>query len=364
MLWIWPSLLSCPLATAGTEQGRTGSPGTETPHESVAGDLPPIPEVQFAAPEGHENFAAYQDWVAQELHRLEQAAEQPDDPAERRVLLTTAANHALAHGLSLAATCRVLSIKGGVCDQDAAALIARVEKLLGRARIDPGQPEGRIDQEADPAAAPDTVDRKAALHDFAKALRAAMSPDRSLNDAGRAAASGLSRWREDPDPGISSAAGLWQAFIRSAEMDRTPALSILGLATTDPKPGTLPFAFFGRLLRCRLVAQDSPAAALALLLQLEERCQTWFSGPQQEFAARTCAFVRLQILRQWCDRLDDPEKEEERRWCVDQVEKLTSDVAMDPVLLPLSPVIPLMVTRDEAAPAQPASDPATPDDPE
>ncbi len=409
------TLLAIVLA-AGAANGRMTDPppASSNAAANTANSNGPFVELRIAPPEGHQSTAAFRQWVSSEHERLKTLAEQAGTPFEQAELQASIAAHLLAHSLVEVATCRVLSIELNECtippndgtgqapiaEMEISSNLAKVEASLARAvnalaTIDTG-PEVKAPEDDEAPEQPGAPSRSPAIEElrqrieiigaFARAIRAAMldsetvpatpggiapldpaSPGlggNSRSDAARVAASGLSPLRENPDPAISAAAGLWQAVLRSNEDDKRAALAILGTATAEPKPGTLPYEFFGKLLRCRLIAErGSPAAALALLLQIEERCDGWFKGDARFQAVRTCAAVRMRILRLWSDRLKPEGNDDDRRWCDEQIAEIASDLSAQSSLLPLSPAIPLDIRLVDSNGGETPTEESEPDNP-
>lgn len=342
-----------------------------TPAHAITRDEPPAPIEQTApasfawpklriaprAPQGEEDFAA---WYGQELARLQTAAESAELPLKKAEAHSAAANHLLSHGLAVAATCRLLQVPveatagcGGRPDEVLDAADEHLRKATEILAVD-AEKNGLVDPAQDERAALTT--KHELLSAFATALRVAMS-DQSDLDARRAAASRLSPLRESDDAGTAAAAGLWQAFIRSAEEDKGPAESILGNPAAVIRPGALPHAFFSKLLRARLIDQGgSPGAALAVLLHVEDRTGEWFSPEHDEIFRNACRWSRLRILHRWQARLSDPAMEMERQWCKERMDELLLDLSGEPELAAISPAIPAIVAV-EAAKAPPADTP-------
>lgn len=163
--------------------------------------------------------------------------------------------------------------------------------------------------------------------------------------ASRRAASRLSVLLEDDNPQIAAAAGLWQACLRSRDSDPSRALELLDAALADLPRESLPFSFFARLLRCRLIAaRGGHAAALALLTQIEDRCEDWLPDEsQRNDAMRALALTEFQILRDWHGALTEPNQSEERQWCIDRARHLAAERFTEEhhSLLRLNPCIPL-----------------------
>jgi hypothetical protein len=195
------------------------------------------------------------------------------------------------------------------------------------------------------------------LRAFADSQRAYLSSSAAAETAShrRRAASAIAPLLEDSDKQVASAARMWQAALRASEDDSAPALYILEPALMEPSPGSLPYAFFSRLLRCRLIAaRGGSAAALALLTQIEERANDWFTDAQRRAdATRTCAFVRLQIVRDWYDRLSPAAESGERAWCVAEAQRIYERHFKSVVtMLRLAPAVPLPALVPDVEPTR------------
>jgi hypothetical protein len=117
---------------------------------------------------------------------------------------------------------------------------------------------------------------------------------------------------------------------------------VLGVLQKD----SLPYAFFGRLLRCRLIAaQGGYAAALALLTQMEDLCEEWMiTEADRANALRTVSLVEMQILSGWHDSLSPSTHASERTWCADRLATLERDRfgEGENTVLRLRPAIPVL----------------------
>lgn len=176
----------------------------------------------------------------------------------------------------------------------------------------------------------------------------------------RRAASRLSPLMEQDDPRVVAAATLWQALLRSLEDDPDRALSVLDLALVDPQPESMPHAFFSRVLRCRLIGRrGGEAAALALLLQLEERCHDWLTDDGERAAAiRVIQWERIRLMTHWREQPPTAKATPERRWCHSRAAVLMKEVFVDrgDTLFRLTPAIPILVGPAKIR----AQDPARP----
>jgi len=195
---------------------------------------------------------------------------------------------------------------------------------------------------------------------FANAMRTYLDSGAVDTDQVRDRASELSFFRENADPKVAGAARLWQSALRSRESDSQPVLWNLEYVFSAPAVASLPYSFHGRILRCRIVAsRGAESSALALLHQLEEQCDEWFADPELRAAARrTCAFLRLEILQSWRDRLAEGNADE-RTWCGEQMELLSKDYFQGSrrTLYRLSPAVPIFVPPPQENSPQPTANP-------
>jgi hypothetical protein len=239
--------------------------------------------------------------------------------------------------------------------ESAASLIADAEEDLEAARAATPKPQ-------EPAAEEQAVDAKAearqarisaasaqrrALKAFHRALRAVLVPPTDVEVARerRRAASDMAALLENDDRRVAVAAAFWQAYLRKDEDDPKPALSRLEYALDDFAPSERPYAFFSRLLRCKVLAlHDQRVAALALLKQIEERTFVWFpEADQQQVAASGVAWLEYQTLAAWHERLDIDTQVEERNWCRNEAQKTIDRALEEHAALPrLWPAIPVL----------------------
>jgi hypothetical protein len=202
---------------------------------------------------------------------------------------------------------------------------------------------------------PQATAKLEALRAFAQGLRAYLEvPEEQgrLPDP-RDAASRLSRLLESEDRNVVAAATLWHAILRSRGGNAARGIEVLEYALTDLPHLALRYAFFARLLRCRLLAADGKhSTALALLLQVEERCYDWFPKPEErELAINAAAFLQLRILQDWYARLAPEQYPEEREWCADRMISIISDRFREnsTPLLRLQQAIPIIAEAPESA---------------
>lgn len=347
--------------------------------ESGLARLAPMP--------GFDDDAAYVRSIASRVDELAAQAERVDDRMKRADLLAAAVNLILAHQVEPYCSRRLLQLQSDddVVDKaESQSAFDRADELIARAKTALHEWSARRTlQDRDPASskrgglspgpalrsgpASEIGQRLDTLQAFASGLRAYLLP--GSNDP-RRAASGLAPLIEDRNRAVSAAATLWQACLRSNDSDRARALSVLAPPLADPAPGSMPYAFFARLLRCRLIAErgrdgkddhdPSPVAALALLMQIEERCDEWLAGvepdsnPSPMDAMRTAQLVRIQILADWSARLALKGRVAERKWCMDRIKELwdrfetgaTRAGEGNDTVLRLSPAIPI-IARSE-----------------
>jgi len=378
--WSRPALTQPALSLEGTEAAPR-APGGDWPPDHSSG-------VRLGALPGFADDGAFMESVTSRVTALQQQAADADDPQRKAGFLLAAANLILAEQLEPACTKRffqldpppqkpVLSREG----DDALAIapaLARADVLIAEAKasLRPPAEHDAADEDAPTTeprghsfAAQDkelhrTVET---LKAFAQALRAYLTAEADADPARtpRRAASGLSVLLEDDNPQVAAAAAFWQACLRAGDPDPTPALAVLDPAVIDPPPGSLRFGFFSRLLRCRvLAARGGSAAALALLLQVEERANDWFKADAERAdAVRACAWLRLRILQDWHDRLDSTSQVDERTWCSSQMETLRAQRFSDarsPTLMRLSQAIPIIARPPGPVAPTPDGTPAPP----
>ena len=345
-----------PRVFAGVSQGETDTSASETPRVLEPVD-PPDQEtvaafkhssVRLAPVVGFDDDADHLRSIADRTTDLSAQAEKESDPARRAVFLLAAANLILSHQLEPICSRNLLhlSIDGdalknriavGKSFDRADALITQTERLLR-------EPIGDGEMSADEHNT--LADQTRTLRIFSTALRAYLLSDGGNDsvDLARRAAAGLSPLLEDKRPSVAAAARLWQATLRSRVDDPQRTLTAIDPPLLDPSEDSMPYAFFSRLLRCRLVAQlGGESAALGLLLQMEERCLHWLAGDaDRRNALRAVKLVEIQILTDWRKRLS--ESDAERQWCADRIEALTADgfgKNADTVLR-LTPAIPMI----------------------
>ena len=329
-----------------------GSAAAQTPADSPvavaaggdAAEKPKLPDVGLAPVSGFDDDAAYVRSVSDRVASLEASAAREDLALRRAATLLAGANLILARQIEPACSRRLLRIDrqsdivgrgdgGGLRGalDHADELLARAEALLKESAEVSETPAGR-----------NVVARHhKTLRAFSAGLRAYLlsgKDDASLGGV-RRAVSLLSPLIEHEERSVSAAAMLWQACLRSGESDIARALSVLDLAVRRPAEGTMPYALFASVERCRLLAmQGGRATALALLMQVEGRCEEWIGETEkQRQAVSMVQLAQMQILGDWFDRagfdgLDDAGEGSpaevgriERKWCADRISKLTEE---------------------------------------
>ncbi len=328
--------------------GPTPAPiGTQRTPVDTRGSLQPA--VRLAPMPGFDDNTAYARSIAARVDELASQASQADDLTRRVDLFAASANLVLAHQLEPACTHTLLQLRHNeeIFEEAASrAALDRADGLITEAHdtlrnLDDRDdlPEGWLAQ---------SKRHIETLEVFALGLRAYLLPgagDEAVRCV-RSAVSRLAPLLEDQSPAVTAAANLWQACLKSRGSDPARALSVLGPALTDPSRGSMPYAFFARLQRCRLIAKrGGPAAALALLMQIEEHCDHWLTNnTARDDAMRATQLVRIQILIDWHDHLDASSKAAEREWSADRIKALVADRFAEggETVLRLTPAIPIM----------------------
>jgi len=319
--------VACMAAAQGVPEGA--------PPPSVDPETPALPRPKLAPLEGGTDELARLEIVAAQVATLAEEARNADDVRVRADGLLTAANRILSSQIEPLCSDRFLRIHR---DEPASREDA-VRDALDKAQslINEAREALRTTAEAETHDAPDDADltvadlqrRAGALEAFASAIRAYLMPDASSEPARqvRAAISRLSPQLEASEPSVAEAATFWQALLRSLDPDPRDALRSLEFVVTNVSPDAPRYGFFCRLLRCRLIAaQRGEPAALALLLQVEERIPDWFrKDPERLDATRTVGLIRMQILSAWRQRLDPAARADERAWCAKEIQRLRDE---------------------------------------
>jgi len=307
--------------------------------------LPPI--VRLA---GLHDEPEYRRTIAGRVAELVHLAETTEDPVAQADLQLAAANLILAQGLEPICTRMMLGAQpdrfGPGGDESLREMLDRADMLIADAERLLGDPV----REAAPASATlkSVRGRLDILQPFAEGLRAYLLPVDAAGGAhgARRAASRLSVLLEHDDLQVAAAAALWQAALRGTEPDPAPALAILEPALAEPSQQAMPYPFFARLLRCRiLAAQGKFAAAAALLIQLEERCTRWpVKEADRPDYLRAVMLVQTHVLADWRDRLDAATQADERQWCTDRLAAILAKHFPDAsaTVARLNPAVPIL----------------------
>ena len=304
-----------------------------------ADELPPLPAVRLADHKDYDDETAFQHFVAQEVAALTERAAQVPDAPKRAELQLTAANLILAVQLEPACTRALLELPIEQTPAELRHVFEQARSLLAEAQESLSQPQAeKVAPAAEDAQArkrAELVQVSGVLQAFATGLEAYLLPadDSEQTTTARKAASGLAVLLEQDNQAVAAAASLWHAALRARSGEPERVLAFVPLTLKEPGREELPYAFFSRLLRCRLIAArpQGAAAALALLYQLEERCNEWFTEPAPRAQAfHAASLVELEILGTWHARLSKPEQEPARQWCRNQMQAVTKERFAEP----------------------------------
>lgn len=311
-----------------------GAPDDSRP---LGGDAepPPLPHPRLAPLDRGNDESTRLDIVAAQVATLVDEARKSDDMKDRAEGLLAAANRILSSQIEPLCSDRFLQVSRPdpeTAMNAAREALDRAESLIAEARTALQSPA----LAETPSDAPDREPTDAILGQRAGVLEAFASAIRTylmLEDASeparqtRAAISRLAPLLEASEPRIAGAAAFWRACLRSLDPDPRAALTGLDLAVANVPPDAPRYGFFCRLLRCRLVAaQRGEPAALALLLQVEERVADWFRNePERLDAIRTIGLFRMQTLSVWRQRLDPVTQADERAWCAKEIRRIREE---------------------------------------
>ena len=341
------------------------------PEDAKPPDLPTSPQVHLV-PSGEPD----KDATDARVDRLTAQADATPEPAARCGLLLAAANEILAHQLAPACTAKFLGIEDGEIppDEEIRKTLDRADALLDKA--DAGLladvPTEKLETREADAKAPDVPSRPSAdegskppdvlpklrlrletLRAFSQALRTFLLPQEPPDAGGlpQSVASRLSPLLEDRNAQVAAAATFWQACLRKRTDDPSRVMPLLPPALRDLPRQTLPFGLYARLLRCSLLAAPGGhAAALALLTQMEERCDAWFpNDAQRDDAIRAITLLQIQILGDWYRHMPETTDPAAPQWCVDRINAFKTDRFPDDnqTILQLTPAIPLITEPPE-----------------
>jgi hypothetical protein len=293
-------------------------------------DSPPaMPEVDLE-PLGGEpgaDDAAFHKAFQQIASELSEKAKNAAEATKKVELQLAAVNVLLSEYLEPPCSRRLYGLEAKVSAEQLSSQFALVDRMITETAEWLGEASGFEGLTEDWL--PQTTAKLEALKAFDQALRAYLKvpKDEEQQQDPRDAASRLSRLLESEDRNVVAAATLWHAILRSRGGNARRGIEVLDYALTDLPHLTLRYAFFARLLRCQFLAADGKhSTALALLLQVEERCFDWFAKPEErELAINATAYIQLRILQDWHARLAPEQYPEEREWCADRMISIISD---------------------------------------
>lgn len=352
-------------------------PPTREPSAASAGptagtaELPALPAVQLAVPQPYDDERAYVDARRAEVDELVALAEQVDDPFEQCRHRLKAANVILSYLVEPACSAKLLKIepasqppikdeiRGRLTDAD--RLLRLVEGALAEGAKASETPDPRV---SGLRHALETLD---AFREAIGIFLLSEAASEETASATRRAASQLSALLEDDNERISTAATFWQACLRERVSKPKRVRQLLGPVLADPPSGAVRLAFFSSLLSCRLLAAtDGYVTSLALLTQLEARCDRWFVSERDEHnASRAVALVEIQIVADWYRRLADSKDGAARTWCLERIRNLTEEHFAEEALtvLRLSPVVPILELPEQQEPGRSEPEAESPVDP-
>lgn len=321
-------------------------------------DPPPtLPDVTIRSVSGYDDDQAYRREIAEQTAKIVKSAQEEDNQKVRAELLLAAANLILARQFEPAYTAKLLDIRGLSFDSaEAVDMLDQADSLILRAQEALNKNEGDAD-----ASVEAVKDRLVTLLAFAGAVRGYLitAEDQEKTHAVRRAVSALSPVLEHENAHVAAAANLWQACLRSADGNPSRAIESLPFPSANIDKDTMPYAFFAKPFRCRLHgSRGGYAASIAMLIQIEERCEDWFeSQKDQADALRTTRWMQLRMLFDWYESFDASKQAKERRWCADRIEALKVDSfgTESKTVLRISPAIPLIfptpvLSSDSSAP--------------
>ena len=295
-------------ASAASASQPTTSPSAAT---GAVGKLEGFVLSPASYPEGVSDEPGYAKYLAVRTVALEGDAAGSVSPVTRAQLLLALANHMLAAESDAAATALLL---GQATDAQIRRLHGLAEGALERIDAAKKRLDEVTDAQDPDAASAGAVDelRSAAstldgLARVISAVTAAPGPDRARGV--KRAVVRLAGILESENQEAEAAARLWQAISLDAIDDTDATLAALDFALARPK--SLPYDFFGRLLRCRTLARrGAHDVAIGLALQIEERCGDWFRDPASAGEARrTASVVRAAITRELAESYRQAGKE-------------------------------------------------------
>lgn len=353
-------------------------PDEKEPHEA---DFPPLPDGSLTVPDGFADSQAYEQAIAAKVSELAAAGDRAADPITKTEYWLASANHALAYELEPYVSRRFLRLTHANDPADhrddthriletATRRIEQALETLKEARPAPAAAEPAADEPESEESPAETRDaehemrlyrlRQQAddLRAFATAFKAYLGDSDDSGPPGadsRDAASRLSPLLESEDPAVADAALFWQSVLLSRDEDLDAVLSRLDYINEPIVRAIDHYSFWGRVLRCRVMARHHPRSIpLALLLQLEERCFDWFADEsKRESALRAVGLIRLQVLSAWYNLLDESTERSERAWCVDAAQRIldTRFNTEDHSVMRLAPLVPVVAPPPTDPPA-------------
>ena len=349
------------VVTAHLQAADLSSPKPDAP-TATAGpvELPTLPAVRLAVPEPYKDEQAYLGAKRAEVDGLVALAEQTDDPLEQCRHRLTAANMILSYLVEPACSARLLRMEPAAQPTD----VDDVRKMLDDAdrllrRVDETLVQlGKTNETPDPMVSGfrHALETLAAFREAIQIYLLSDAADEESVVLTRRAASRLSGWLEDDDERVRITATFWQACLRDRVSKPKRVRQLLGSVLADAPTGAVRAAFFSRLLSCRILAKtEGYVTALALLTQLEARCDRWFISEADEYnAARAVALVEMQVVSDWYRRLADSKDDTVLTWCVERIKKLTEEHFAGDALtvLRLSPAVPILKLPEQQQPGR------------
>lgn len=329
---------------------------TQGKSDEKSAQLPHLPDPHLTPITGFNDDEAFLFSVTEEVQGLLKSADEAVLPKDRVDFQLTAANLILARGIEPACSRELLGIRDPGDETYGNAPLRtsfdQADKILKQA----GESLTVLarDPKIEPKWQAESKETQETLLAFSLGLRALLT-HKGANDADihprmrrtRRATLGLSPFLEDRRPAVAEAARLWQTSLRASTGRSDRALASLSPALLPPNEDTLPYAFFSRLLRCRMLAKrDEMPVALALLMQIEDRCEEWLpTETERQDAIRTTQFTQLQLLSQWFDQLQSSDNPKNRAWCTQRQQELIESGFGTPsdTLFRLSYAIPILV---------------------
>ncbi|MCO6437656.1 MAG: hypothetical protein J5J06_11250 [Phycisphaerae bacterium] len=331
-----------PAQDSSANAGNAADPAGVDAGQPMTVDSSTLPRPKLV-PLGKSDESTYRHDTLAEIDDLLRRANGTADVTDRLDLSLTAANRILGLALEPAVTARFYELPDdlGLDAAKTSQLLTQAEGVLEEVGRALGEKESASSLPVDVSSR--LQRRQRILAAFAGALHAYLAPgEGDPREVNRQAAVQLSVLLEEFDPVVPAAAGFWQAILRTREGDLEGAMLVLPLALSEPNRRQLPWDYFSRLLRCRVIARNGGyPTAIALLTQVEERCDRWLPPDNAEAGRNAAIWFQLLTLREWSEKL--PGDSSEREWCARQIRELADmDGADGTPLLRLSPAIPIL----------------------